>query len=279
MSTRTHGLVLGYDGSPESDEAARWGAGTARLRGEPILALVVAEPMDSPRSQGWPDSRWSKIEQRAADTLAAVGATDVTVERRVGKPVHTLLDAARDASMLVLGSRGHSRVGELVVGSVSQKTVRHARCPVVVVRQQNAASAHRIVVGTDDSEPSRRALDFACELAGATGQQVVMIRAWKPFTVPVDKRGDVPPAMVSTLLDEEEALVKSVAEQRARFPELDIEGEFIATAAGRALVDASFNATMVVVGTRGRTALTETVLGSVSHKVLHEAQCPVAVVS
>jgi nucleotide-binding universal stress UspA family protein len=241
--------------------------------------LVVVEPMDSPRTQGWPESRWSDIEQRAADTLAAAGAIDdVTVERHVGKPVHTLLDAARDASMLVLGSRGHSRVGEVVVGSLSQKAARHARCPVIVVRQRNAANAHRIVVGTDDSEPSRRALDFACEQAAVTGQQNVMIRAWKPLTVPVDKHGDAPPEMVSTLLDEEEALVKSVAEQRGRFPALDIEGEFITTTPGQALVDASYTATMVAVGSRGRTALTETVLGSVSHKVLHEAQCPVAVV-
>lgn len=278
MGTPTHGIVVGYDGSPESDEAARWAAGTALLRGEPILAVVVVEPMDSPRSQGWPESWWQDVEQRAVDTLAAAGATDATVERQFGKRVHTLLDAARNASMLVLGSRGHSRIGEVVVGSVSQSAARHARGPVVVVRQQSAATAHRIVVGVDDSEPSRRALDFACGQAAATGQQVVMIRAWKPFTVPVDKRGDVPPAMSSTLLDEEEALAKSVAEQRGRFPELDIVGEFIAAGAGQVLVDASSTATMVVVGSRGRTALTETVLGSVSHQVLHEAHCPVAVV-
>jgi nucleotide-binding universal stress UspA family protein len=180
--------------------------------------------------------------------------------------------------MLVLGSRGHSRVGEVVQGSVSQSSARRARCPVIVVRKQTAGTAHRIVVGTDDSEPSRRALDFACGHAEATGQQVVMIRAWKPLTVPVDKHGDVPPAMAATLLEEEEDLTKSVAEQRGRFPGLDIVGEFIATGAGQALVDASSTATMVVVGSRGRTALTETVLGSVSHHVLHEARCPVAVV-
>jgi nucleotide-binding universal stress UspA family protein len=278
MSTRTHGIVVGYDGSPESDEAARWAAGTALLRGEPILALVVVEPLDSPRSQGWPTSWWDAIEQRAQDTFAAAGATDVTVERHFGKLVHTLVDAAQDASMLVLGSRGHSRLGEVVLGSVSQTSARHARCPVVVIRHQTSATAHRIVVGSDDSEPSRRALDFACDHAAKTGQQVVMIRAWKPLSVPVDKHGDIPPTTSATILEEEELLAKSVAEQRGRFPELDIVGEFIATGAGQALVDASHTATMVVVGSRSRTALTETVLGSVSHKVLHEAQCPVAVV-
>jgi nucleotide-binding universal stress UspA family protein len=278
MTTKTHGIVVGYDGSPEADAAARWAAGMALLRHEPILALVVVEPMDSPRSQGWPVSWWEEIEQRGRDTLAAAGAVDVSVERHFGRLAHTLVDAARDASMLVLGSRGHGRIGELVLGSVSQSAVRRARGPVVVVRERQAKDTHRIVVGVDGSEPSRRALDFACGQAAVTGQQVVMIRAWKPFTIPLDKNSDVPPSMSATLLDEEEALDKSVAEARGRFPEMDIVGEFIATSAGQALVDASNTATMVVVGSRGRTALTETVLGSVSHHVLHGAHCPVAVV-
>jgi len=278
MSTPSSRIVVGYDGSPESDEAARWAASTALLRGERIVAVVVAESTVSTRSQGWPVSWWQEIEQQAVDTLAGAGATEVAVERHVGNRVRTLLDAADDASMLVLGSRGHSRIGEVVLGSVSQSAARHARCPVVVVRQRHAASAHRIVVGSDDSEPSRRALDFACTRAQAGGQQVVMIRAWKPFTVPVDLHGDVPPALASTLLNEEEALAKSVAEQRGRFPGLDIVGEFIATAPGQVLVDASYTAALVVVGSRGRTALTETVLGSVSNRVLQDARCPVAVV-
>lgn len=278
MSTRTHGIVVGYDGSPEADQAARWAAGMALLRGEPIMALIVVEPMDAPRSQGWPESWWVEIERQARQTLTSAGASEATVERHVGKPVHTLQDAGREASMLVLGSRGHSRVGEVVLGSVSQSTARRARCPVVVVRETHSADTQRIVVGSDDSEPSRRALDFACSQAAATSQQVVLLRAWRPLTVPVDKHGDIPPSMSSSLLDEEEALEKSVAEARGRFPELEIVGEFIATGAGQALVDASNTATMVAVGSRARSALTETVLGSVSHHVLHEARCPVAVV-
>ena len=278
MSTRTHGIVVGYDGSPESDEAARWAARTALGRGEPIVALLVAEPLDSPRTQGWPGSRWESIEQQAATTFADAGVVDVAVERYVGKLVHTLLDAAQDASMLVLGSRGHNRVGEVVRGSVSQSAARHSRGPVVVVREPVAADSRRIVVGADDAEPSRRALDFACGQAALTGQQVVMVRAWKPLTMPIDQHGDVPPAMSTALLEEEDALANAVDEQRGRFRDVDIVGEFIATGAGQALVNASHTSALVVVGSRGRTALAETVLGSVSHRVLHEARCPVAVV-
>src|SRR4051812_34367758 len=98
MSTGTPGIVVGYDGSPEADEAARWAAGTALLRGEPLMALIVVEPMDAPRSQGWPESWWEKIENQARHTLDAAGAPGATVERHVGKRIHTLQEAGREAS-------------------------------------------------------------------------------------------------------------------------------------------------------------------------------------
>lgn len=278
MSTKRNGIVIGYDGSVESDDAARWAAQAASKRDERLTALVVVEPMDAPRSQGWPVSWWDDVERRAQETLDAAGASDAVVERQFGRLVPTLLDAAKDASMLVLGSRGHSRVAELLLGSASQSTARHSRRPVVVVRRPHDPQAARIVVGSDDSEPSRRALDFACLQARATGAEVVLLRAWKPWTVPIDKNGDVPPSMSGRLLDEEESLLKSVAEARGRFPDLEIDGTFIVTSPGQALVDASESAAFVVVGSRGHGAMTETVLGSVSHDVLHRAHCPVAVV-
>jgi nucleotide-binding universal stress UspA family protein len=278
MSTTTHGIVVGYDASPDADEALTWAAGAAHLRGEPLVAVIVVDPMESPRSQDRSDAWWAEIEGKARRTLQATGASELTIERRTGGLVSTLASAATGASMLVLGSRGHSRVGEVILGSVSQTSARRARCPVVVVRETRAANSNRIVVGVDGSEPSSRALDFAAAQATATGQTLVLLRAWKPLTIPVDEHGDVPASMSSTLLEEEEALDKAAAEARARFPEAEIEAEFIATGAAQALVDASSTATLVVVGSRGHSAVTETVLGSVSHHVLHRAHCPVAVV-
>jgi len=275
----THGIVVGYDGSPDADVAATWAADAARVRGEKLAVLIVAEPMESPRSPSPPEAWWAEIEQTAQATLDAAGASDSTIERHVGALVPTLLDAARGASMLVLGSRGHSRVGELLLGSVSQSAARRSHGPVVVVRNARASDTSRIVVGVDGSEPSMRALGFACGHAAVTGQPVVLIRAWKPpHTMPVDKRGDIPASLSETLLEEEQAMDRSLAEARTSFPEVAIEGELIATAADQALVDASSTAAMLVVGSRGHGAVAETVLGSVSHHALHRAQCPVAVV-
>jgi nucleotide-binding universal stress UspA family protein len=278
METPTQGVVVGYDGSPDSDEALRWAAEVARRRSEPLVALIVVEPLEAPRSRGWPESWWEDIENRARATLDDAGAVDGTVERHVGALVPTLLAAAKEGSMLVLGSRGHSRVGEMLLGSTSQSAARHARGPVVVVRKPHDSDAHRILVGSDDSEPSRRAIDFACDEATATGQEVVLVRAWKPLVVPIDKNGDVPPSMTNRLLQEEESLLASLDEARKRFPHLEIDGEFIAANPGQALVDFSRTSALLVVGSRGHTVVGETVLGSVSHQVLHRAGCPVAVV-
>jgi len=274
-----HGIVVGYDGSPDADEAARWAAATAVLRREPLRVVIVSDPMDSPRRPGVPESWWAEQEESARLVLDAAGANDASIERHVGGLVSTLVNASIGSAMLVLGSQGHSRVGEVILGSVSQSAARRAHSPVVVVRQASAPDTRRVVVGVDGSEPSERAIHFACRQAGLTGRNVVLIRAWKPpATVPVDTRGHIPGSISSTLLDEEEALDKTVAETRHRFPELSIEGELIATEEGQALEDASRTAAMVVVGSRGRGALAATVLGSVSQHVLHRAHCPVAVV-
>lgn len=274
-----HGIVVGYDGSPDADEAARWAAATGVARREPLRVVIVSDPMDSPRRPGVPESWWAEQEESARRVLDAAGANDASIERHVGGLVSTLVNASIGSAMLVLGSQGHSRVGEVILGSVSQSAARRAHSPVVVVRQASAPDTRRVVVGVDGSEPSERAIDFACRQAGFTGQNVVLIRAWKPpATVPVDTRGHIPGSISSTLLDEEEALDKTVAESRHRFPGLSIEGELIATEEKQALEDASRTAAMVVVGSRGRGALAATVLGSVSQHVLHRAHCPVAVV-
>jgi len=278
MSTQPPSIVVGYDGSPDADAAATWAGQMARLRGEAVVVAIVVDRMESPRRPQWPESWWEEIEERAREALAAVGAQDLTIERLDGGIASTLVDRATDASMLVLGSHGHGRVGEALLGSVSQSAARHSRCPVVVVRPAPGAHERRIIVGVDGSEPSLRALEFACRQAGATGDTVVLVRAWKPLTMPIDEHGDPPESMSRTLLEEEEALQKSVAEARTSHPEIEIEGEFFAEGAGEALVDASNTATMAVVGSRGHGALAETVLGSISHHVLHHGHCPVAVV-
>lgn len=271
-------IVVGYDGSPDADLAAAWAARTATLRGETVTALVVTDPVDMPHSHPWPEHWWNEIEERGRKALHEAGATSVRVQRRTGPTTATLIDSARDASMLVIGSRGHGRIAEILLNSVSQRAARKAQCPVVVVRGQRARGAHRVVVGVDGSPSSLRALDFACRYAALTHDKVTVLRAWRPHTMPIDKQGNVPPSMSTTLLREEKAVEDHVTHAQERHPDVAIEADFIGEEAGHALVDASAQASLVVVGTQGLTAIGEAVLGSVSQHVLHRAHCPVAVV-
>jgi nucleotide-binding universal stress UspA family protein len=139
------GIVVGVDDSPEAVRALRWAVEEARLRGVTLHVMSAWEfpfkglgPEHHDRSEH--DAPVGPLEQSALDELAeavtaAGGDAGVTVDRHVvrASPVRMLLDAANDADLLVVGSRGHGGFAGLVLGSVSQHCVRHAACPVVVV--------------------------------------------------------------------------------------------------------------------------------------------------
>ncbi len=280
MNDDTRGILVGYDGSPDGDEALTWAADTALLDHRPLTVAIINDPGVLPGVAWVPEDYWVEIAHRATEGLAKVGLAEAGVERRRGAVVPTLIGMARDASLVVVGSRGHSRVGEMFVGSVSQHLAGHAPCPVAVVRPVSAGSSDvaRIVVGLDGSTASEDALAFACRRARLTGEKVAAVRAAEYGPVPLDWRGGMPQALGLFLEEEERQLAKLMAGAVTAHPDIEIESELIALAPGEALVETSRNASLVVVGSRGLGAFAGMLLGSVSHDVLHRAHCPVVVV-
>jgi nucleotide-binding universal stress UspA family protein len=134
-------VVVGIDGSSGSQAALRWAIGDAATRQLPVHALMCS-PTGSDRIPHEIDDAF------LAEAIAERGATAVTVTASVvqGRPAHVLLDAATDADLLVVGSRGHGAVVGTLIGSVSHFLVTHAPCVVVVVpdaeqlRQRRAAA-------------------------------------------------------------------------------------------------------------------------------------------
>ncbi|MEU6170099.1 universal stress protein [Streptomyces tanashiensis] len=132
-SVGTGPVVLGVDGSPDSDAAIDVAFAEAVLRRADLVAVHAWQPDKSS-----PDSAPEAAEQLLAQAIAGRGDAypDVAVSRNVvsGKAREVLLEASRTAQLVVVGARGRSGLAGLLLGSVSQAVMTHAHCPVVTVR-------------------------------------------------------------------------------------------------------------------------------------------------
>ncbi|MDQ7908997.1 universal stress protein [Phytohabitans sp. ZYX-F-186] len=132
-------IVVGIDGSEASKDALRWAVRQAKLTGAPIEAVMAWE---FPAYYGWAPADDFDLAEVSRDALRAAVDDALGVERTAqvrqvvaeGNPARVLIDAAKDASLLVVGSRGHGGFAGALLGSVSQHCAQHAPCPVVVVR-------------------------------------------------------------------------------------------------------------------------------------------------
>lgn len=139
-------IVVGVDGSESSKEALRWAKTQADLTGAELVAVTAwSYPVASyPTLAGYvPMGDVLDLEKESRTALETVveeslGDVPVTLEVVEGHPANALLDVARDATLVVVGSRGHGGFVGSVIGSISQYVVTHARCPVVVVRHPKA---------------------------------------------------------------------------------------------------------------------------------------------
>ena len=140
-------IVVGIDGSKSSIEAARWAYAEAALRSSDLRVLCVFQSpavwLGMGEALGSVSSATvsgEELTNYATETIESVLAS-ITQELKVnvirdaqqGHPGDVLVNQSRDADLLVLGSKGHSDVGSILVGSVVMHCVHHARSPVVVI--------------------------------------------------------------------------------------------------------------------------------------------------
>jgi nucleotide-binding universal stress UspA family protein len=140
------GIVVGMDGSAHSHAALDWAMREAGIRQTTLTVMTVVAAQASPwtgRPLAVPDEdEMLQRARKAVDDAVAKSASEfsgrqpasVTVSASIGYPAKALVDASKDADLLVVGSRGGGGFTELLMGSVATQVGHHASCPVVIVR-------------------------------------------------------------------------------------------------------------------------------------------------
>ena len=287
-------ILLATDGSEEANLAAEIAAGTdSELYVVTVLqksATVhpyyeVRFPEAAERYLRQAREEIQKVLDEQVERIRKSGAEVAGAHLKTGGPVREIVALAEDmgAGLIVVGSRGLGGVRRALMGSVSASVVRHAHCPVLVVREEALVSPTRILLATDGSEDARLAADVALELAARLDSELHLTYV-EPMPerhpAPARFRVDLPPGFVAGVEQEAEA---KLADQVGRIGEG--RGE-VARAHARvgspsaeivALAE-ELEAGLVVVGSRGLGGVRRALMGSVSDAVVRQAHCPVLVV-
>ena len=187
-------IVVGADGSESSRNAIRWALREADLRGCPITAVLVWDYLNQhhpDRSTTFDSTYDAHRAGMALDSFvaAAVGASDAgRVDKKLVFDLASrgMLEASSEAALAAVGARGVGGFKELLLGSVSQRLLHEAACPVAIVRRSTFDGIEpngRVVVGVDDSDHGQAALMWAAQEAAFRGAQLRVVHAFQPSYV------------------------------------------------------------------------------------------------
>lgn len=190
--------------------------------------------------------------------------------------------ASIGADLIVMGTHGRGGVTHLLLGSVAERVVRTAPCPVVTIRQEPGPATQRILVPTDFSETSDEALRYAVLMAARLGATVQLLHV---LDDPLIGGGLSPDAYLVEAPTLRTGMLRT-AQQRvaertvADDPAVRIESEVLFGHGAKTIAEyaAERGVDMIVMGTHGRTGVAHLLLGSVAERLVRTAPCPVLTV-
>jgi nucleotide-binding universal stress UspA family protein len=261
---RSAQVLVGVDGADHTRQAIAWAAVEAVLR-DVSLRLVHAYIWPIVASLAPPDGLREQARDVLAESaeLARAAAPGVRVESdmQTDYPENLLARESRDASYLVVGSRGLGPAARLLAGSVTTRLVVRAACPLAVVREDPPAPDGPVVVGVDGSGYSAAALGTAMELADSHGARLHVVH--------VTRGRDSDPTV---------DVDRMVGRWRPAFPDTFAQPFVLEGRADKVLLELADAASAVVVGARGQSPLSSVLFGSVSRSLVVRARCPVVVI-
>jgi len=279
-------ILFPTDGSKDAELAATTAVALTKLTGSELHVVTVAEEYPSYDAYRPLAERSRHLARKVLDgqvrkveNLDGAVAQSHLAMGRAGEEVVELAEEI-EAGLVVMGSRGHGRMRRALMGSVSDSVVRHAHCPVMVVRWKPVVFPARILLATDGSKEAELAASITADLSKHTGSElhVVTVALENPSVYAYyDVRH---PAEVEQLrqeareiLDQQVARVLEAGGSEAKpHVSMGVPGEEIVFMAEE------LGADLVVLGSRGLGGIRRALMGSVSDSVVRNAHCTVLVV-
>lgn len=275
-------VVVAVDGSEESLRAAEWAAREAARRSAPLR--IVSAQVPPPRIQTQhthPETVQNAVRGMAARNLGLAVervnevAQDLMLETELlpAPPAVAVAGSGDGAGVLVVGAHGQGGLGALgrfatITGSVSRYAVNHARCPVIVVREETWAVHREVVVGVRDPGDTHGALEFAFEEAALRHAGLLVAHAWNGTSLP-ENIAEL--AVTGRWME----LDHTLAAWREKYPAVEVTKDVVHDQPARVLSSLSSRADLLVIGKHAKHG---PVIGSIQNVVLAHARCPVAVV-
>ncbi|PJJ70962.1 nucleotide-binding universal stress UspA family protein [Diaminobutyricimonas aerilata] len=275
-------ITVAYDGGPASRAALAWAVDRARAEAASIELLTAAEVALSG------DTDWTVLNLEASEQASREGmeaarrmfsAAGITARVELGDATRRLVEASRDADLLVIGSKRGDREHPAHFERVPRKVATLAACPVVVVPARWTPAPGPILVGVGDEEVSTAPLDFAARSARIDGRPVHVVHAWwiVPRVAPAEALA-VPPPEEDRARAEHRRVVETAVGYLQERADVAVTGEAIEGGTVRVMVEQARRAALTVVGSRRSGLFAEWLLGSLTHDLLLHLPCPVAVV-
>jgi nucleotide-binding universal stress UspA family protein len=232
----------------------------------------------------WTAARLEAQDRIADDAAAKVraAAPDLLVTRGtvIANPAAALVEASATADLVVLACSGLGHAAGVILGAAAHSIAAHASCPVLLTPYNSEWSATGpVVLGIDASEGSVSALEWAFAEASTRDAPLVVMHTWwweepDPFLSGHDSDGDWRDVVETQRLEVAEML----AGWQDKYPEVQVTTTLVRGHATSVLTEASRDAQLLVVGSRGRGGFTGLLLGSVSASLIAQTRCPVTVV-
>ncbi len=264
-------ILAGTDGSERAEESVRRAARLALLTGATLQVVFV---IDAGRSHDTGAEQEAQAALGRAGVLASVIGVDAPPKVLAGDPADALVEDAADhgVDLVCVGPDAGVLGGAIRIGRVAAHVLRHAHCSVLIGREAPASFPSRVLCAVDGSDDSLQAVRTAAALADQTGAELRLLHviagsARDERTWSLDPDEPNPSELEKAVEAATASGTRPIRELAIGRPE-----SAIIEAAERGEAD------LVVVGHRGLSGLSRTLLGSVSEYVASHAPCPVLVV-